>query len=95
MKEIARMVKVTCQYDYQIEHRDETNGAINEVSTWYFGSWEGAYEFCNDEKKIGLQWFSMEDQSFLPCNEENPNGKLYIGCNRFYAEFLQEDGTWK
>ena len=95
MKAIARMMKVTCQYDYQVARREETEGMTDEVSTWNFGSWEEAIKFCYDEKDRGLNWFTIEDQSYFPCDENNPDGKLHIGVNKFYSEFLQPDGTWK
>lgn len=69
---IARLFKVTCHFDWQRE---------NEVSTWHCGSLRGAKEFIAKQRE--LNWYSIEGEDFIPCDENDPGGQLYIGCTHF------------
>lgn len=66
---IARLYKVTCQFDWQ--KGDET-------STWHCGTLKGARRFVESQKDRGLLWYSIEGQDFIPCDENEPGGQLYI-----------------
>lgn len=71
MKRVARLFEVTCKFNYHGE---------NEVANWHCGSLDGAYRFIEKLKSQGgLLWYSIEGQEFLPCDEDDPDGQLYIG----------------
>ena len=81
MTVIASLYKVECNFTWQDE---------NEVSTWHCATLEGAHRFI--EVKNDLRWYSIEGQDFIPCNEEDPGGQLYIGVTHFeFIDLEKED----
>lgn len=82
---IATLYKLKCQFDWQVKNDD--------TCTWTFGSLEGVHNFIEEQKKKGLLWYSIEGQEYIPCDENDPKGQLYIGL--FYMEFKEnKDGRW-
>ena len=72
MRTHAILYEVTCQFDYQKED--------NDVSIWHCASLKGARRFVEKQKALGgLLWYSIEGQEFIPCDENDPDGQLYIG----------------
>ena len=81
---VARLFKVTLQWDWQKED--------DETSTWHCGSLEGARKFCQKMiDKGGVLWFSIEGEDFIPCDENDPDGQLYIGMTHFEFHELKEE----
>lgn len=76
MTVVARLFKVTCHFAWQDK---------NETSTWHCASLDGAKRFIKRQKE--LEWYSIEGQNFIPCDEDDPTGQLYIGCT--YHEFVE------
>lgn len=85
MTVVATLYKVECHFDWEEE---------NEVSTWHCGSLEGAYRFIEKQKEKGLLWYAIEGEDFCPCNEDDPEGQLFIGVNHFEFKELK-DGEWR
>ena len=82
MTVIARLFKVTLQWDWQKE---------DETSTWHCATLEGARRFCQKMIDKGrVLWFSIEGQNFIPCDEDDPDGQLYIGMTHFEFHELKE-----
>lgn len=77
------MYKVTVHYDWQDEADD---GGI-----WHCGSWEGAQAFVEEQKQKGADWYSIEEHTFIPCDEDDPAGQLYIGMGLFTFKVKGED----
>lgn len=69
---VAKLYKVTCNFGWQTE---------DETSTWHCATLDGAYRFIEKQKE--LRWYSIEENTFIPCDENDPDGQLYIGCNHF------------
>ena len=76
---VARLFKVTCGFAWQDE---------NESSTWHCASLDGAKRFIARQKD--LTWYSIEGEDFIPCDENDPGGQLYIGMT--YFEFHEVKG---
>lgn len=73
---VATLFKVTLQMDWQKED--------DETSIWHCGSLDGARRFCQKMiDKGGVLWFSIEGQDFIPCDENDPDGQLYIRTTHF------------
>lgn len=75
------MAKLSVFYDFN-------NG---NAASWHFGSLDAAYDSI--EKQIEadtehhIMSYSVEEEQYIPCDANKPNGKLYIGCNHFnYVE---------
>lgn len=84
MMVVARLYKVTCQFSWQKDNDD--------VSTWHCASLEGAKRFVKEKMDKGdLLWYSIEGQDFIPCDENDPNGQLYIGMTHFEFNEIKED----
>lgn len=77
---VATLYKVTCSFTWQ---EDE-----NDTSTWHCASLDGAKRFI--ERQKDLRWYSIEGQEFIPCDEDDPYGQLYIGMT--YFEFNDNPG---
>ena len=71
---VAELFKVTCGFEWQEE---------NETSTWHCATLEGAHRFVEKMKAQGLTWYSIEQETFIPCDEDDPDGQLYLGCDHF------------
>ena len=82
MTVVARLFEVTCQFSWQKDNDD--------VSKWHCASLEGARRFVKEEMGKGdLLWYSIEGQDFIPCDESDPDGQLYIGVNHFEFNDLE------
>ena len=73
---VAHLCKVTCNFKYQGE---------NETDTWHCATMDGARRFVEGKRK-DLRWYSIEEQTFRTCNEDDPDGLLYIGLKNFEFE---------
>lgn len=75
------MAKLTIFYNYN--HGDGSHHS--------FGSIKGARDFIeeaikNDKNKT-IDSYSIEEISYIPCKEDEPDGKLYLGVS--YFEFIE------
>ena len=70
---VARLVKLTVGFTWEKESE--------QGSVWHFGSVEGARKWV--EAKDDVAWYSIEVEEFIPCNDGDPLGQLYIGCDYF------------
>lgn len=71
---MATLYKVTCHFNYQKE---------NDTSTWHCATLNGAHRFVESKIENGLDWYSIEGEDFIPCDESDPGGFLYIGMKHF------------
>lgn len=86
MKILATIYQVTLQWDWQDE---------DETSTYSCGSLAGAHKFIAQKVEKGdVLWYSIEENSYIPCKKDDPEGQLYIGCD--YMEFhdCRKEGTY-
>lgn len=78
MREVAFMVKVSIGYSWNRP----------DASSWHFGSYEEAKKYCEERAENGeVDWYSIENCHFIPCDSNNPGGKLYIGVDGY--EFVE------
>lgn len=83
---VARLFKITCQFTWQ--------KGSDDVSVWHCASLEGARRFIKEKVIKGdLLWYSIEGQDYMPCDEDDPNGQLYIGITHFEFNDLEVDGN--
>ena len=86
MMVVARLYAVKCQFSWQKEDDD--------VSIWHCASLDGARRFIKEKMDKGdLLWYSIEGQDYIPCDEDDPNGQLYIGITHFEFHDLEGDGN--
>lgn len=78
---LATLFKVECHFDFEDE---------NETSVWHCGSLEGARRFIEKQKSKGLLWYSIQGQDYIPCDENDPYGQLYIGLTHFEFKEKQD-----
>ena len=69
---IMEIWKVECHYNWDSEE--------NSFSTYHFGSYKGALMWVVKNGK-NLDWAYIEENKFIPCKKDNPEGQLYIGCD--------------
>ena len=69
--------KVTCEFTTSISVNGKT-----EESVYSFGSYDGALMWVVNNADV-LRWASIEENNYIPCNKDNPDGQLYIGCDVF------------
>lgn len=85
MDELFNLTTLTVFYDY-----DKGNGSHHS-----FGSVEGAKSWVkqliekDSEKHIDA--YSIEEYAYIPCDKNDPSGKLYLGCRHFEFKELKED----
>ena len=77
---VARLVKLTMAFTWEDE-------AARGSSYWTFGSVEAARKWA--EGAADVAWYSIEEEEFIPCDENDPSGRLYIGCN--YFDFVDKE----
>lgn len=82
---VATLYEVHCHFEWEED---------SEVSTWHCATLDGAHRFIEKQKTKGLMWYSIEGQDFIPCNEDDPDGQLYIGMKHFEFKELK-DGEWR
>ena len=73
---VARLYEVRCHFTWQDE---------NDVGVWHCATLDGAKRFIAKQKDV--DWYAIEGQDFIPCNENDPGGQLYIGM--IYHEFKE------
>lgn len=79
---VARLFEVTCQFSWQKES--------DASSVWHCASLEGARRFVKEKMGKGdLLWYAIEGQDYIPCDENDPTGQLYIGVNHFEFNDLE------
>lgn len=78
---VARLVKLTVGFTWEDE-------AERGSSHWSFGSVEAARKWVEKyiEKSSDVAWYSIEEEEYIPCDENDPSGHLYIGCG--YYDFV-------
>ena len=64
--------KVDCGFSWE----EDKNGC----SSYSFGSYDGALMWVINHADE-LDWVSIADNNYMPCDEDNPEGQLYIGCD--------------
>lgn len=81
---VARLFEVTCQFDWQVRDDD--------TSVWHCATLSGAHDFIENQREISkLIWYSIEGQEYIPCDENNPDGQLYIGVTHFEYHDLRKE----
>lgn len=65
---------------WRVKYHHIRDSEENSFSTNYFGSYGGALMWVVKNGK-DLDWALIEENKFLPCDEDNPEGLLYISCN--------------
>lgn len=68
-----KLWKVTCSHPWDAE---------DEISIYSFGSYDGALIWVLQNGK-DLDWAAIEENEYVPCDEENPGGRLYIKGGHF------------
>ena len=76
-KPVATIVKVICNHSWADD---------NDTSTYSFATVIGAQRWVKARlDRHDLDWFAIEGQHYYPCDDNNPDGQLYIGV--FHTEF--------
>lgn len=73
---VATLYKVECNFKW-----DED---VDSSSSWTFGSLNGARKFV-EKRKDTLRWYAISGYDYIPCDENEPDGQLYLGM--IYHEF--------
>lgn len=77
-KVIATLYEVHCGFDWMND---------GDGDKWTCATLDGARRFVEKQKEKGLTWYAIEGRQYLPCNDEDPDGQLYIGI--IYHEFRE------
>lgn len=84
-KELFSLTTLTIFYDW----------ANDEGSSHSFGNVEGARRWINEQlehdKNNNINSYSIEENAYIPCDANDPNGKLYLGVRHF--EFVDVKGN--
>lgn len=75
-----RLTKVTVSFTWSIGH---------EVSTYTFGSVEGANDWIKSHRNE-IEWCSVEEVRYVPCDATNESGMMYQ--EMLYHEFIDFRG---